>query len=777
MQKSLYPKSIIIIITFIFVFIFSKSSIAAQLKLSWNPNIESDLAGYKIYYGTQSKTYLKSIDVGNITNYVLTGLIAGRTYFLVATAYNTTYIESDYSNESSAVALEPESLPPAPPPTIVPSPIPEPAPEPAPIPVAEPPKLPRKKEKRINEGGNANSGGQVYVAVSEITPEGPIGNLKKYEITNDTNESTANGTNNSLSNNTNNSTVVKVKVVDATKNPALDSNNQIKDSSKSGWSSSADGKEVNKGGVGEVLLKRDKPRKIITNIDNTNSSNGIRELHELTIENDKITPEMLGLSTEDKAAREKLIQYIHGYDVFAKDNKEKTSLQKRKWILGAIVNSRPLVIPYTKSKSVIYVGANDGMLHAFDVNTGEELWAFIPEELLERLKELTQANDIKYFVDGSPKAYITNSRKIIVFGLRRGGNHYYALDVTDSESPKFLWKIGPETTGFSEMGQTWSEPQFGKIKDGKNGKAVCIIGGGYDENQDKKIPGDDKKGRAVYVVDLLTGQQVWRWDFKKDPSMRHSIPSNVARVDVDGDGFIDRLYVGDMGGKLWRFDLKGTDSNSWSGRTVFNSNLGYTGSVKKKVFNAPDVTLEKGHQIVYFGTGDRERPNEKTSDDKFYAFIDKGKDTTLSENNLTDVTKELATVENLANKEGWFISLEDRGEKVLAPPVVAFGVVYFSTFTPSSEGEGIARVYALNYRVGNPILNLNTENDNGKPTLDLSDRSKIIGAGIPSGMIFSAIRGRPIAYTGFPGGLYNTPLKGHSTVIPISWKEVAVKNK
>jgi hypothetical protein len=110
-------------------------------------------------------------------------------------------------------------------------------------------------------------------------------------------------------------------------------------------------------------------------------------------------------------------------------------------------------------------------------------------------------------------------------------------------------------------------------------------------------------------------------------------------------------------------------------------------------------------------------------------------------------------------------------------PVVAFGVVYFTTYTPSAEGDrdGVARIYALNYRVGNPIINLNPENDNGGPRLDLSDRSKIIGAGIPSGTIFSAIGRRPIAYTGFTGGLYRTPLKGLSTIIPIWWKEVAKK--
>jgi len=630
---------------------------------------------------------------------------------------------------------------PTPPPTITPTSTPTPTPSPTPTPLPSHTPTPP-----------SDATCKMYLAVSQINTSGsPIGNIKSYELTN---ISTA------------------VQVVDSTNTPALDSNDLIKDSSKSSWSSGADGNKVDKGGVGEVLLKRDKARNIFTNLRDPNL---MSESNEFATSNEKLTPELLGLAPGDTVERERLIQYIQGYDSYTK-NKGNNTPQKREWLLGAILHSRPLVIPYKNSRSVIFVGANDGMFHAFDNATGEELWGFIPNELLSRLKDLTSGNKLEYFVDGSPKAYITQSQKIVIFGLRRGGSNYYALDVTDPGNPKFLWEIGPETTGFSEMGQTWSTPQIGKIKYGSGEKVVCFIGGGYDENQDKKTPAtEDKKGRAVYVVDLFTGQQIWRWDYKKDPNMKYSIPSDVASVDINGDGYIDRLYVGDMGGRMWSFDIKNPDPNAWSGRMVLNSNLGYTGSVKQKIFHAPDVTLEKGGEMVLFGTGDREHPNEKNGIEKFYAFMDKGKGAVLSEDNLADVTKDFATIQNLANKEGWFISLEDKGEKVLAPPVVAFGVVYFTTFTPSLDGDGIARIYALNYRVGTPIFNLNPENDTKGPKIDLSDRSKIIGTGIPSGTVISALGGRPIAYTGFAGGLYSTHLKGHSTIIPISWKEVRGK--
>src|SRR4030042_308470 len=89
-------------------------------------------------------------------------------------------------------------------------------------------------------------------------------------------------------------------------------------------------------------------------------------------------------------------------------------------------------------------------------------------------------SDLKYSVDGSPKAYVAESRKILVFGLRRGGRNYYSLDVTDPVNPKLLWQIGSKTLGYSEMGQTWSTPHFGWIKYCTGGRGAWFVAGGYD---------------------------------------------------------------------------------------------------------------------------------------------------------------------------------------------------------------------------------------------------------------------------------------------------------
>jgi type IV pilus assembly protein PilY1 len=748
-------KSGFISITLLLSLIMAQYVLAAQIRLSWNADTESDLAGYKVYYGNKvayvstAIIYPASIDVGNETIFTLTGLTQGMTYCVAVTAYDTSNNESRLSAEVCGVATElTPSIEPLPP-TIT--------------------------------GGTIDNGGNVYVASYDLnTNDMPIGNVKQYEVspsvgvqieTQTASQTTQQMGSQTLTQTPTQAVVQTVDVLDSTKSPALDTDNQIKDSAQSAWSSQPDGNKVDSGGVGGVLAARTTTRNIFTYLGEPNLT---AQSNAFTTQNQKITADLLGLAPEDQVGREKLIQFVLGYDSNI-TQEGKLTFTKRKWILGAIVNSRPLIIPYEKSKSVIFVGANDGMLHAFDVATGEELWGFIPRELLGRLNELTQGNQLKFYVDGPPKAYITDSQKIIVFGLRKGGSYYYALDVTDPQNPKFLWKIGPETPGFSELAQTWSTPQIRKIKYEEGEKPVCIFGGGYDSSQNRgaSIAGD-QKGRAVYVANVLTGAQVWRWDYEKDPNMKYSIPSDVSCIDTNGDGYVDRLYVGDMGGRLWRFDINSSDPNAWAGRIIFNSNFGAM-SARRKIFYPPDVTLENGYEMVLFGTGDREHQNETKVVNRIYAFRDNGSNAVLSEDDLANLTKDIASIMNFGHSDGWFISLEaNKGEKVLAPPVVVYGVSYFTTYTPSPDGsDGIARIYALNYRTGYPVFSLSKGNGAEGPKTDFSDRSKMIGKGIPSGTVISAVRGRLVALTGVEGGIYNTPLRRHSTLIPIWWREVS----
>jgi type IV pilus assembly protein PilY1 len=578
----------------------------------------------------------------------------------------------------------------------------------------------------------------------------------------------------------------------------MDANNEIKKTAKSFWSSGVDREYTDAGGVGEVLLNRTSARNIYTylgtSISLTDSANAF------STTNGAITPTLLGLTAGDTTGKENLIKFIHGYDAYYQNELEpRGPSAKRDWILGGFIHSRPVVIHYA-DRTVIYAGANDGMLHAFDDRTGEELWAFIPRNLLPNLINLN-GEALQFFVDGPPKAYVKrdSSNNIVsatlIFGERRGGNRYIALEVTNPLSPKFLWEISPSaidykttvtnTTAYQEMGQTWSAPQLGKIKYGDKG--VAFISGGYDENQDNQpVAANDTKGRAVYVVDISSGNLIWSYSYAKNANMKYCIPSDIARVDTDGDSYIDRLYVGDIGGQVWRLDIGDPDPTKWTAKIIFDSNKGE--SLKRKIFYPPDVTLEKGgYEMIFFGTGDREHPKDTTKVNRLYAIKDKNPSSPLSESNLVDVTQDLlqegtdsektSTLNALQTQSGWFIKLnENLGEKCLSNAVIFYGDVYYTTFTPVfSESDdpcfldqGIARLYALNYLTGNAVFDL--DGSGSLSELSRSDRSAEIGVSIPSGVIITFVGGTTVAYGGMGGGVYRPPLPSTRSIIPISWR-------
>jgi type IV pilus assembly protein PilY1 len=589
-------------------------------------------------------------------------------------------------------------------------------------------------------------------------------------------------------------------ILDSNCSPALNSDGMISDNATSYWVTDLnDGPDVEKGGVGKILKNRSSSRNIYTylgsNTNLTHSSNAFNTTN--------ITRAMLGVLTDIE--RDNLVQFVHGYDAYYENEDDpKGPTVKRDWVLGSFLHSRPLVTHYGSGQpSYIFAGSNDGMLHAFNDDTGEEAWAFVPPNLLNQLQAL-RADVNAIFVDGSPRAYITRNsngsinQAILIFGLRRGGNRYYALDVTNPTTPRYLWEINPDAAGspYAEMGQTWSAPNIGKIAFGTGEKWVAFIGGGYDTNQDNDpVTLPDSKGRAVYIIDVTNGSLVKRFS-NSDPgysSMTFSIPSDIARVDINGDGKIDRLYVGDLGGRMWRFDIADPNPANWSGRIIFQSNPGNDGTTGRKIFYPPDVTLEKGnYEILFFGTGDREHPQNETVINRLYAVKDKNvTGSILNENNLYDVTtdelqsagttearkNEILTQLNMA--DGWLIKLNlASGEKSLSSPVLFYRVAYFTTYIPRIIGDpcqarfGTARMYALDYKTGNAVFNFDLTNDTGGEKIERSDRSENIGGGIPSGVIITFIQGISVAYTGVGGGVDMPPLPITKSLMPIYWRTV-----
>jgi type IV pilus assembly protein PilY1 len=547
------------------------------------------------------------------------------------------------------------------------------------------------------------------------------------------------------------------------------------------------------------LISRTIDRNIYTflgNPDLTDTSN--------TFNTTNINATMLANPTRGTTPVADLINYIYGLDAYDEDEDSNKS-EKRDYILGDILHAKPLIIDYASDPDdphrVIYVGTNDGMLHAFRDTDGFEKWGFIPPDLLPKLKNMTETSVTghQYYVDSSPQAYIkdvdhdgnieSGDQVVIIFGERRGGTSYCALDVTDPDNPQYLWRIDNAVAGFEEMGQSWSEPVIGKVKAGTVGSEidtiVAIIGGGYSD--------DNSAGRALYLINVLDGSLIKGFTSSDDANLAKSIPSTVLAADTNFDGYVNRVYVGDLGGQMWRFGLQRTSTddlrfedgnvNNWTPRRLFASALS-----NPKIFYPPDMVLEPGYAYLYFGTGDREDPMDMTDTNRFYAVKDRnviGTYTTLVDTNLVNVTADQLQDPNvseadkqiirnqLATGNGWYMTL-DTAEKVLAPPTVISGMLLFTTFTPvdtlanpCSYG-GDARLYVVDYLTAVSVMDLDADGD-----VDMSDQSTDIGQGIPTEVVVTITdTGETRGYIGAGGGIIEVELTGSVSRFNIdAWRE------
>jgi len=485
-----------------------------------------------------------------------------------------------------------------------------------------------------------------------------------------------------------------------------------------------------------------------------------------------LTPAMLGVTTSTD--RDNLINFIRGVDSYDENGNSNTT-EDRAWKLGDIFHSTPVLVTpplsptpvsddgsYAAFKTanagrttILLAGANDGMLHAFRESDGVELWGFIPPDLLGNLKQLTvSGGDHLFFVDGSLVAADVKIggawKTVVVFGERRGGRSYHALDITDPTNPTYLWSFTD-----SKMGETWSTPAIGKVQmaDGTV-KFVAFVGGGYDTAQ------NNNTGMAVFAIDIGAGTKLWEYYHTSGATddrqyMNFSIPADVTAIDINPvDGYIDGLYVGDVGGQVWKFDLSHAATltsglvNNWTGKRLFRADTAGANPpaageyYPRQAIYAPIIPAfdPQNHLWIYFGTGDRNHPNNTTTPNRFYGIKD---DTTmtngspLTEASLVDLTSSSATV-----TQGFYIRLLANNpsaptEKVLAAADVFNKLVFFTSFTPTStsacgSGGGTAKLYAIQMVSGYAALDW----AHGAAVLTSTDasvtRSKDIGTGIPS---------------------------------------------
>jgi type IV pilus assembly protein PilY1 len=438
--------------------------------------------------------------------------------------------------------------------------------------------------------------------------------------------------------------------------------------------------------------------------------------------NANIIPADLGVV--DDTERDKLINYVRGIDSYDDDGDGDTT-EERSWKLGDIFHSGPVIVGapkrfyfdygysgtgefYENNKDrtkIILAGANDGMLHAFQASDGEELWAFIPPNLLSRLKDMRTAHN--FFVDlpvrvedvwfgtgdgtgdGTGEIAISKTASewhtIAVVGERQGGNQFNALDITDTTFPSWLWS-------FDTSGETWGRPAINRvnISDGSDDGDevwVVIISGGYDSA--------GNNGKAVYIVNAEDGTNIWSYT-----SMDDSAPAPPYAVDINFDGFIDRIYLGDLGGNMYRFSVHDSNTANWFDSKLFDASSGQIRPVYTQAVGSFDT---QNHLWIYFGTGDKSDPTAPNAQEKFFAIkegcpYDASSCTDYSISNLTNYTTQSGEVTN----QGWYINMTGQGEKILSPPTVFGGVVYFTTYTPSQSANpcdagGSSTLYAVGY--------------------------------------------------------------------------------
>jgi type IV pilus assembly protein PilY1 len=508
---------------------------------------------------------------------------------------------------------------------------------------------------------------------------------------------------------------------------AIDANGNIASTTCTYWNTcvgaNVDGNKVTSGGVlpwlREAALKiNGKTRTIYTNsgsslsnIENVSSSSMYSLL------GSPVT------NSESTSVRQHL-DWLYGVDV-EDDDRDGSILDAREDVMGDPLHSKPLAINFGASSTSldvrILVGTNQGLVHMFkdsdsgsddySVGSVSESWAFIPSELISNLPTLKEnvstGEHSVYGMDLSPVAYTETdsngkvNKAWVYLGMRRGGMSYYALNITNPNTPEFKWKIDSNTTGLEELGQTWSEPLVSFIPG--IDVPVLIFGGG--------MASSDGTGEAVYIVNADTGAFISKFT-SADMS---SVVSKVAVLDSNNDGITDRIYATDIGGNVWRIDLPSTKKADWS---IFKfASIGSGSAPENRMFFAEptvaqtqfsNIHSESGllsyqsipYDAVTIGTGNRTKPaSDKVTKDMFFVFQDRNVVTktfsgtdipaTLELSNLYNVTASAPVTADdnvdFGLKRGWYYSLPMTGEKSLSASLIFDGKVYFTSFVPPTN--------------------------------------------------------------------------------------------
>lgn len=447
---------------------------------------------------------------------------------------------------------------------------------------------------------------------------------------------------------------------------------------------------------------------------------------------------------------EQRVDFLRGSDI--------GGFRSRSSKLGDIVHSTPFFIgapeagfldssyasfasTYSTRTPMVYVGANDGMLHGFDGKTGEEKIAYVPGPVYKNLSRLTDPSygqstlPHRYFVDGSPMvadAKISgNWKTVLAGGLNGGGQGYYALDISDpfgfSESNAaslVLWEFTDEND--PDLGYTYNQPtlnfmtrQSAQIAKMNNGKWALIVGNGY--NNSEADGHASTTGHAVlFVLFLQEGTDgVWAsGDYVKIDTGKGAPadPNGLATptpVDIDGNGTIDLAYAGDLLGNLWKFDLTDADPSNWTKGKLFTAQD--ASGNPQPITTAPMVVPHpQGGYMVGFGTGKYLEQTDltTTSVQTLYGIWDSepgggvdavsgrsklveqtvltettvsGNEFRLTSNNPVEYSRGPSGSASTSSKRGWYMDLPTSGERVAYNPIPRDQRFVFVTLIPNSD--------------------------------------------------------------------------------------------
>jgi type IV pilus assembly protein PilY1 len=473
----------------------------------------------------------------------------------------------------------------------------------------------------------------------------------------------------------------------------------------------------------------------------------------------------------------KLINYVRGVDAYDED-KDGNATEGR-WKLGDIYHSELALISapnatdessntFTEAhyrqnnnysgfknanssrSSIILAGANDGMLHAFNASSGKELWAFIPPSLIQKLRTVvsSKANSTNpiFGVDGSPVVkdiyYDSKWRTVALTGLGKGGNSYFALDVTDVNQPAHLFTImndpnfnevsywdasGDKTVysytstsfsnddyDFSKLGEAWSTPRIMRMKIDSKDKWVAVFGAGFNNAVSPEY------GSAVFIIDMEDGGKVLKQidvADKSGNSIINSVPVGIIPIIADGSPLANyhgaMAYFADYEGKLWKLNLS-DQGTLYDMQQLFDAES--TGANGRRVMKDVVASIDTDNTLwFYYGTGDQQQLQKVSPSiaNRLYGLKDtdfpnyNSSATAFSVSQCRDVTSKSANCPTDSEK-GWYIDLKDN-EKTTARASVSNRTIYFSRYIPNDANPcvaGNASITSHDYRCGNVLQDI-----------------------------------------------------------------------